>query len=266
MTKPASVRLTGPLAAIGRFSLKFLNTVGNVSLFTSSAISHCFRPPFYGRQLLHQMISVGFYSLPVVGMTAIFTGAALALQIYIGSARYAAESAVPGIVVLGITRELGPVLAALMLAGRVGAAMAAEIGTMRVTEQIDALVTLSTHPIKYLVVPRILAGTLMMPVLVLIADILGVYGGYAVSIFALDFNANAYLTNTRDFLLLQDVVSGLVKAAIFGFLVTLMGCYYGYKSDGGAAGVGRATTNAMVSASVLILISNYIVTQSFFAQ
>lgn len=255
-----------PLAATGRAFFSLLAVVGRVALFAGSAVSHMVRPPFYGRQLIRQMISVGYFSLPVVGMTAIFTGAALALQIYIGSSRFSAESAVPGIVVLGLTRELGPVLAALMLAGRVGAAMAAELGTMRVTEQIDALVTLSTNPMKYLVAPRVLAGTLMLPLLVLVADILGVFGGYMVGVYSLDFNATAYLTNTRDFLEVQDVLSGVVKAAIFGFIVTLMGCYHGYTSAGGAAGVGRATTHAMVSASVLILVANYIVTQLFFIQ
>lgn len=255
-----------PLAAIGRTVLGLLSTFGRVTIFAMTAVMHIMRPPFYGRQLLQQMVLIGYNSLPVVGMTAIFTGAALALQIYIGSARYSAESAVPGIVVLGITRELGPVLAALMLAGRVGASIAAEIGTMRVTEQIDALVTLSTNPLKYLVIPRLLAGTLMLPALVLVADILGIFGGYAVGIYNLGFNETAYLVNTINFLEARDVISGLVKAAVFGFLVTLMGCYHGYYSAGGAAGVGRATTNAVVSASVLILISNYIVTQLFFIQ
>jgi phospholipid/cholesterol/gamma-HCH transport system permease protein len=170
------------------------------------------------------------------------------------------------VVIISITRELGPVLAGLMVAGRVGAAMAAEIGTMRVTEQIDALDTLATNPFKYLIAPRLIAGLTMMPILVLIADIIGVFGGYVVSIYKLGFNPHVYMKNTIDFMEVQDVVSGLVKASVFGFLVTLMGCYHGYNSKGGAQGVGAATTNAVVSASVLILSSNYLITELFFAR
>jgi phospholipid/cholesterol/gamma-HCH transport system permease protein len=190
----------------------------------------------------------------------------LALQSYTGFARFSAESAIPNVVIVSITRELGPVLAALMVAGRVGAAMAAEIGTMRVTEQIDALDTLATNPFKYLIVPRLIAGLTMLPLLVLIADVIGVFGGYVVSIYKLGFNPHVYLKNTIDFMEVQDVVSGLVKASVFGFLITLMGCYHGYNSKGGAQGVGAATTNAVVSASILILSFNYFITEMFFAK
>ena len=176
------------------------------------------------------MVEIGYYSLPVVGLTAIFTGMVLALQSYTGFARFSAESAIPNVVVVSITRELGPVLAGLMVAGRIGAAMAAEIGTMRVTEQIDALATLATNPFKYLVAPRLIAGLTMLPLLVLVADIIGVFGGYVVSVYKLGFNPSNYLSNTVDFMEAQDVISGLVKAAVFGFLVTLMGCYHGYHS------------------------------------
>jgi len=168
--------------------------------------------------------------------------------------------------VLSICRELGPVMAGLMVAGRIGAAMAAELGTMRVTEQIDALVTLSTNPFKYLIAPRLIAGILMLPILVGTADVIGVLGGYLVSVYKLGFNAGNYLQNTVDFVEFLDVFSGLVKAAVFGFIVALMGCYHGFHSKGGAQGVGKATTNAVVSASILILISNYIVTELFFSR
>ncbi len=210
-------------------------------------------------------MEVGFYSLPVVGLTAIFTGAVLALQSYSGFSRFNAESSIATVVVLSITRELGPVLAGLMVAGRVGAAMAAEIGTMKVTEQIDALVTLSTNPFRYLVAPRLWAGLITLPLLVLIADIIGVMGGYMVSIHKLGFNPSSYLKSTFDFLEFRDVYSGLVKASVFGFIITLMGCYHGYSSNRGAQGVGRATTAAVVSASVMILLSNYIITELFFS-
>ena len=165
-----------------------------------------------------------------------------------------------------MTRELGPVLAGLMVAGRVGAAMAAELGTMRVTDQIDALSTLSTHPMKYLVAPRLLAGIVALPLLVVVADILGVMGGFIVSILKLDFNVSSYLTATINFVETDDVVSGLVKAGVFGFLISLMGCYQGYNSKGGAQGVGAATTAAVVSASILILAFDYVLTEMFFAR
>jgi phospholipid/cholesterol/gamma-HCH transport system permease protein len=168
--------------------------------------------------------------------------------------------------VLSITRELGPVLAGLMVAGRIGAAMAAEIGTMRVTDQIDALSTLSTNPMKYLVTPRLLAGIVALPLLVVVADILGVMGGFIVATLKLGFNVNTYLHNTLDFMRAADVTSGLAKAAVFGFLIALMGCYQGYNSRGGAEGVGAATTAAVVSASILILAFDYIMTEMFFAR
>ncbi|MBB3064622.1 MULTISPECIES: ABC transporter permease [Limibacillus] len=254
------------LQPIGQLVLRLLEKIGRLVLFAGLAVSHCLRPPFYPRLILRQMLDIGFYSLPVVGLTAIFTGMVLALQSYTGFARFSAESAIPNVVVVSITRELGPVLAGLMVAGRVGAALAAEIGTMRVTEQIDALTTLATNPFKYLIAPRIIAGIAMLPLLVLVADIIGVFGGYLVSVYKLGFNPSNYLKNTVDFLQPTDVISGLVKAAVFGFLVSLMGCYHGYHSRGGAQGVGTATTNAVVSASILILSFNYVITELFFSR
>jgi phospholipid/cholesterol/gamma-HCH transport system permease protein len=254
-----------PLAIIGRVFLDFLGAIGRVAVFTFHGVRHIFAPPFYLRLLAKQMMTIGYFSLPVVGLTALFTGMVLALQIFIGAGRFNAESAVASIVVLGITRELGPVLGGLMVAGRVASAMAAEIGTMRVTEQIDALTTLSTNPFKYLVAPRLLAATLTLPVLVLVADIIGVMGGYLIATHKLGFNAGSYMKNTIDFLETLDVVSGLVKAAVFGFVIALMGCYHGFNSRGGAQGVGKATTDAVVSASILILVTNYFVTELFFS-
>ena len=256
----------GFVTATGRAFINFLTATGRLVIFAGVAVSHIVRPPFYSRLVVRQIIEIGFYSLPVVGLTAIFTGMVLALQSYTGFARFNAESAVATVVVLSITRELAPVLAGLMIAGRIGAAMAAEIGTMRVTEQIDALSTLSTNPYKYLVAPRLVAGVVMLPCCVLVADIIGVLGGYLVSVYKLGFNANMYIKNTVQFLEFMDVFSGLVKAAVFGFLISLMGCYHGYHSKGGAQGVGSATTNAVVSASVLILGCNYLITEAFFSR
>jgi len=255
-----------PVQGIGHGVLALFGAIGRLTLFALEATSHCARPPFYPRLLLRQMVEIGFYSLPVVGLTGLFAGMVLALQSHTGFSRFSAESTIPTVVVLSITRELGPVLAGLMVAGRVGAAMAAEIGTMRVTEQIDALTTLSTNPHKYLIVPRLLGGFLMLPFLVLVADIIGVFGGYLVSIYKLGFNPEAYIANTFEFLETMDVVSGLVKAAVFGYLIALMGCYHGFHSRGGAQGVGKATTNAVVTGAILVLVFNYIITEAFFAQ
>lgn len=253
-------------APIGRVFLRFLEAVGHLTLFIWSSVSGILRPPFYTKQLVKQLIEIGYYSLPVVGLTAIFTGAVLALQTYSGFSRFNAESSIAIVVVLSITRELGPVLAGLMVAGRIGASFAAEIGTMRVTEQIDALVTLSTNPYKYLVLPRLLAGIIMLPMLVLVADIIGVFGGYLVAIHELGFAPGPYLKSTVDFLEAKDVISGLIKASVFGFIIALMGCYHGFNSKGGAQGVGAATTHAVVSASILILLSNYILTTLLFTK
>lgn len=253
-----------PVAHLGRMTLAMLASLGRVALFAMLTLSHLFRPPFYFKEFAQALMTIGYFSLPVVGMTALFTGGALALQIYAGGARFNAESVVPSIVAIGMTRELGPVLGGLMVAARVASSVAAEIGTMKVTEQIDALVTLSTHPMKYLTVPRVLAATLAVPVLVGVGDIIGIMGGYLVGITRLDFNSATFLRNTIEFLEAWDVGSGLVKGAVFGFVVALMGCYYGMNSERGAQGVGRATKSAVVAASVMILATNYILTELFF--
>lgn len=252
------------LASIGRSVLGLCASVGRIIMFAALTITHLFRPTFYFREFAQQLLTIGYFSLPVVGLTALFTGGALALQIYSGGARFNAEAVVPSVVAIAMVRELGPVLGGLMVAGRVSSSIAAELGTMRVTEQIDALTTLSTNPMKYLVVPRVLAATLAMPVLAFIGDVIGIMGGFLVGTQRLNFNAATYINNTYDFLEVGDVTSGLVKAAAFGFIVALMGCYHGYNSGRGAQGVGKATTNAVVSASVLILAANYILTEVFF--
>lgn len=255
-----------PIAAIGRVVLDLCSAIGSVATFAALGLSHAVRPPFFWRNYVRHFIEIGYLSLPVVALTTLFSGMVLALQSYSGFSRFSAESAIAMVVVLSITRELAPVLAGLMVAGRIGASMAAEIGTMRVTEQIDALEALSTNPYSYLVAPRIIAGLLMMPFLVLVGDIVGVMGGYIVAVSKLGFNSSTYLQQTWDVLQTEDVVSGLTKAAVYGFIVTLMGCYHGYKSTGGAQGVGRATTQAVVSSAILILIANYFVTELFFAR
>lgn len=257
--------MLSPIGALGRAVLRAFASVGRVALFAFSTLTHMVRPPFYGRELAVALLNIGWLSLPVVGLTAIFTGAALALQIYAGSARFSAEAVVPQIVAVGMVRELGPVLVGLMIAARVTSSIAAEIATMKVTEQIDALTTLSTHPMKYLVAPRVLAGLLVVPVLVGIGDIIGIFGGYAVATGPLGFNAASYLKNTVDFLEPLDVVSSLVKGGFFGFLAALMGCYFGMNSGRGAQGVGRATKSSVEAAAVLILAANFLLTGAFFS-
>jgi phospholipid/cholesterol/gamma-HCH transport system permease protein len=252
------------LAIIGAFFLSFFAAVGRLSLFTYQGLVAIIIPPVYPRIIFQQVMRIGYYSLPVVALTSFFTGGVLALQIYYGGNQFNSETIVSSIVALGITRELGPVLGGLMVAGRVSSAIAAEIGTMRVTEQIDALTTLSTDPFKYLVAPRLIAATLCMPILAFIADVIGIFGGFTVGTQSLDFNAAIYVQRTVNFLDADDIISGLTKAAVFGFIIALLGCYHGYHSRGGAQGVGRATTNAVVTASILILAANYIMTSLFF--
>lgn len=253
------------LAAIGRPVLAFLAAIGRAALFGFETVSHLFRPPYYPREFASALMQIGYFSLPVVGLTTIFTGGALALQIYAGGARFSAEAVVPQIVAIGMVRELGPVLVGLMIAARVTSSIAAEIATMKVTEQIDALVTLSTNPMKYLTLPRVLAATLVMPILVAVGDIIGIMGGYLVGTGRLGFNAGTYLRNTLDFLEPHDIATSLAKGAVFGFIAALMGCYYGMQSGRGAQGVGRATKSAVVAASVLILAANFILTELFFS-
>ncbi len=250
---------------VGHVIMTACAMIGTVSFFIWDTIRHVMTPPWYPVKIGQQFLSIGFFSLAVVGMTALFSGMVIALQSYTGFSRFNAEGAVANVVVLTITRELAPVLAGLMLAARVGASIAAELGTMRVTEQIDALKTLNVNPMKYLVVPRVLSGLLMLPVLVFIADIIGVMGGWLVGVYVLDFSSSSYIKQTIDFVQWIDVMSGLIKAAIFGLIVTIMGCYHGYNSGRGAQGVGRATTNAVVSSAILILIFNYLLTQALFS-
>ncbi len=250
----------------GRLFLGMLGGAGQVALFGIAGASHWVRPPFYGRLFWRHFIDFAYFSLPVVAMTAVFSGMVIALQSYTGFSRYGATSAVANIVVISVVRELAPVLAGLMVAGRVGAAMAAELGTMRVTDQIDALRTLSTDPMKYLVAPRLLAGLLALPLLVLVADVLGVGGGFLVAVAKLGFDAHTYITASVDFLTVTDVSVSLAKAAVFGAIVALMGCFHGYNSRGGAQGVGAATTSAVVSASILILAFDYVLTELFFSR
>jgi phospholipid/cholesterol/gamma-HCH transport system permease protein len=249
---------------IGIYTIRFLEEAGRIVTLFAQTLIWIFRPPLQGREILKQMEEVGVRSFPVVVITAAFTGMVLALQSYTGFKRFNAESMVGTVVALSVTRELGPVLTGLMVSGRVGSAMAAELGTMRVTEQIDALYTLATNPIKYLIVPRFLAAMFMLPILVVFADVIGILGGYLVSVKLLGTNPTLYIRRTWQLLELNDIYTGLLKALCFGMIVAMIGCYEGFSAEGGAEGVGRATTKAVVLSSLMILISNYFITAFLF--
>lgn len=249
---------------LGKFTLLSLINIGKFIIFGANFFFWLPKKPFFIKQFLKQVFEIGYLSLPVVGLTAIFSGMVLAIQSYTGFARLGAEDAVATVVVLSVTRELGPVLAGLMVAGRVGASITAEIGTMKVSEQIDALYVMSTRPTQYLVIPRVLAGVICLPFLVLIGDVIGIMGGWIIGVYQLEFNSIIYIDRTIEYLEIIDILQGLVKATVFGFIITLMGCYQGFNCGQGAKGVGKATTNSVVTSSILILISNYFITTTFF--
>jgi phospholipid/cholesterol/gamma-HCH transport system permease protein len=252
-----------PLRWIGSGVLGFFAEIGRLSTFAARVTFAALTPRWFFGEIGRQIIRIGFYSFPVVGLSAVFIGAALALNIYEGGSRYGAEQFVPSIVVLGITRELGAVITGLMLAGRVSAGISAEIGAMRVTEQIDALETLSASPYRYLYAPRFLAALLTLPLLVAAANIIGVMGGWLVSVYSLGFDSTVYLRNTLDFVTRNDIIVGLIKAVVFGGVIAIMGCYQGDRSKAGATGVGRAATLSMVGAAVLVLATNFILSNLF---
>jgi phospholipid/cholesterol/gamma-HCH transport system permease protein len=262
--RPARQWLVAVLEAVGGYSMHLFEEVGRFFYILYTTLYWSVRPPFDVRQWMKQMVRVGVDSVPVVGLTAMFTGMVLALQTYRGFERFHAESFVASVVSLSLTRELAPVLAALMIAGRIGSSLAAELGTMRVTEQIDALYAMATEPIQYLVVPRVGASVLMLPPLVALADGLGVVGGYGIAVGLLGANSVQYWDRTFQFLELNDVFSGLIKAAVFGLILGVTGCSKGFFTTGGAEGVGRATTHAVVMASLVILLSDFFLTKILF--
>ncbi len=252
------------IRTIGAWGIRFLTELGSIGLLFGQASMGVVRRPFDLRGIARQMDAVGVGSIPVVLITASFTGMVLALQSHTGFKRFNAEGLVGTVVALSMTRELGPVLTGLIVAGRAGAAMAAELGTMKVTEQVDALATLGVHPVKYLITPRLLAGLLMLPVLTILADLVGIMGGYFLSVQLLDANPEVYLRRTQQYLEVADIFGGILKAAVFGILIATVSCYKGFQAEGGAEGVGKATTGAVVLSEMLILISDYFLTALLF--
>jgi phospholipid/cholesterol/gamma-HCH transport system permease protein len=254
----------GWLDHFGSLVVGALDDLGRFFYIMASSVMWTFRRPFDGTELLRQMVRVGWDSIPVVFLTCLFTGMVLALQTFRGFERFHAEGFVGSVVALSLTRELAPVLTGLMVAGRVGSAMAAELGTMRVTEQIDALYAMATEPIHYLVVPRVNASILMLPVLTLVGDAVGIIGGWLVSVGLFGANSYLYMERTFQFLEVNDITSGLVKAAFFGLILSVTGCAKGFYTSGGAEGVGRSTTSAVVTACLYILLSDFFLTKILF--
>ncbi len=254
----------GGLEKLGRLVLYSLEEAGKIMMLFLSAVAWAVRPPWRFHLIIKQMEFVGVKSIFVVVLTGTFTGMVMTLQLFHGFRLFSAESLVGSTVALAMTRELGPVLSSLMVTARAGSAMAAELGTMRVTEQIDALYVMATNPVKYLIVPRVIASIIMMPILTVVADFVGVVGSYFVGVSILGINAGTFMKNINKLVVLDDIFNGLIKAAVFGLILSLIGCYKGFNTRGGAEGVGRATTEAVVLASITILVSDYFLTALMF--
>lgn len=244
------------LENIGRRVLAFIENSGRIVLLTAETFYHLPRRPNM-QHVVHQMAHLGVDSLPIVLLTILFTGMVMTVQTAHEFIKFGAQSSVGGIVAIAMGRELAPVLTGVVIAGRVGAAITAEIGSMKVTEQIDALRVMATNPVAYLVVPRFLACVLMTPLLVVFADLIGTIGGYLVATLYADLSSYTYLHSIKVFAVVSDVTGGLVKAMFFGGIVAIIGCYKGLTTAQGAEGVGKATTGSVVSSMILIFVTNY---------
>lgn len=254
----------GLLRGIGAFTIRSVEQLGQMTLFLLDMLAWIFRPPLRIGAIIKEMEFVGVNSIFVVILTGGFTGGVFTLQSYYGFRLFGAESMVGPTVALAMTRELGPVLTALMVTGRAGSAMAAELGAMRVTEQIDALHVMAANPVKYLVVPRVLSAVIMLPLLTAVANFLGIIGGWVVGVKILGIPHGLYEPRILEFLSTSDIINGMIKAAVFGGIFSFVGCFKGFNAAGGAEGVGKATTEAVVLGSVLILIVDYFLTALMF--
>lgn len=243
----------------------FLQQIGEVGILLGQTIRRSFSKPWEWKNFIAQLEEIGVRSLPVISLTAAFGGLVFGLQTYVGFHRYigpGSEAYGGPIISMGLSKELIPILVGLMVSGRVGSSMAAEIGTMRITEQVDALISLGADPIRYLVVPRTLACIVMLPCLTLYGDFIGMLGGYAYNVVAMGVNRYIYMRNTLLYMEFWDVGSGLIKAAVFGGIIAIIGCWQGLKTEAGAAGVGRATTRTVVISSILVLIFNFFLSKA----
>ncbi|MFA5339837.1 MAG: ABC transporter permease [Candidatus Omnitrophota bacterium] len=256
--------MNGWITTLGERFLNFIRYAGGISVLFVRTVFWAFVPPLKRRQVLDQMVKIGVDSLPIVFLTSLFTGMVLALQSAYQMQKMEAKLYIASLVALSITRELGPVLTALVVAGRIGASIAAELGTMKVTEQIDALETLATNPIKYLVVPRFIALFFMLPLLTIYADIVGIFGGYMIGVWRLNILHNLYWDMTWNPLHIKDIVTGIIKAFAFGVIICIVACYEGMRVEGGAQGVGAATTKAVVISFILIIAADCLFTALFY--
>lgn len=252
------------LTKIGENFLVFSFNAGGVSFLLKDTLQSLFSAPLRWAATIDQMNKIGVTSLPLVFLTALFTGMVLSLQSAYQLRLFAAEQFTSDLVALSMTRELGPVLTAMVVAGRVGASIAAELGTMKVTEQIDALRALAVDPVRYLVVPRFVAAFFMLFILTVYADCIGILGGYIISVFKLGISSHQYIKRSVDVLMIKDVMTGLIKAFFFGGIIAVVGCYFGFKAEGGAEGVGRATTLAVVASLIMIIASDALFTAIFY--
>ncbi len=252
------------LSKTGAYFLMLSYHAGGISFLLKDTMATLLTTPLRWSATLDQMNKVGVMSLPLVFLTALFTGMVLSLQSAYQLRLFAAQQFTSDLVALSMTRELGPVLTAMVVAGRIGASIAAELGTMKVTEQIDALKALAVDPVRYLVVPRFVAAFLMLFVLTIYADSIGMLGGYIISVFKLGISSHQYIKRSIHVLMIKDVVTGLIKAFFFGGIIAIVGCYYGFRAEGGAEGVGRATTIAVVTALIMIIASDALFTAIFY--
>src|SRR3990172_2286570 len=257
-------RMIALIDQLGKLVLGYVEELGRIVVLFFSVLVWLFHPPLKARNIFKQMEFVGVKSIFVVVLTGCFTGMVMTLQSYHGFRLFSAESMVGSAVALGMTRELGPVLTALIVTARAGSAMAAELGTMKVTEQIDALYVMAANPIKHLIVPRVIAGVIMVPFLTVVSDFVGILGGYFVGVDLLKINSGIFVKNITKHLDIDDIFNGLIKAAFFGLILSLISCYKGFNTFGGAEGVGKATTEAVVLSSISILVSDYFLTAIMF--
>ena len=248
----------------GKKFIEILDYIGGVAGLLGQTLFWLFIPPIRKRQILDQMQRIGVSSLPIVLLTSLFTGMVLALQSAYQMQKISADIYIASLVSLSITRELGPVLTALVVAGRVGASITAELGTMKVTEQVDALESLATNPVRYLVVPRFLAIVIMLPLLTIYADFIGILGGYIIGVYKLNIGSQLYLKMTYDPLVLKDILTGLFKSVFFAMIICIVGCFQGFRTEGGAEGVGKATTLSVVMSFILIIAADCLFTALFY--
>jgi phospholipid/cholesterol/gamma-HCH transport system permease protein len=249
---------------LGKNVIEFLSFVGGLSNLMGQTFYWMFMPPYKSRRIFEQAKKAGIESLPIVSLIGFFIGMIFAFQTAYLMQRFGSELYIASIVALSLVRELGPVITSLVVAGRVGAAITAEIGSMQVTEQIDALQAMATNPVKYLVVPRFLALSLMLPILTLYADIVGILGGWVICVYKLGISSRMYMNIAFDALRFKDLFTGLSKTIFFGMLIALVSCYEGFNVEGGAEGVGRATTRSVVSSFILIIAADCFFTALFY--